>query len=232
MDANRQAPVIGITSDLSSTGVTKCQVSINYVNMVDRAGGVPIILPCVPEQARAYLELCDGLIFTGGDDPITTDPRLGGVPLHPKSNPVHPQRQAFELALLDALQIQREMPALGICLGMQMMGLHAGGTIDQHLADHLATADEHWDKHTHTVSGELASRGGVVNSHHRQALTSTGSMRVVATSPDGVIEAIRRDDRDFYLGVQWHPERTQDESLGIDLFRQLVNAAKTARKHG
>jgi putative glutamine amidotransferase len=217
---SRVRPIIGITADASAD---KFQIGRSYIEMVERAGGAPIILPCIPACAEQYVRICDGIMLTGGNDPITTDPRLGGLPLHPKANPIDPARQEFELAILDALERQRDKPVLGICLGMQLMGLHAGGTIDQHLADSLRTADDHWDKRSHEVSGEIGC--AVVHSHHRQALTNSGTMRVIATSSDGVIEAIQRDDRPFYIGVQWHPERTGDPKLGLGLIRRLVEAA-------
>lgn len=103
------------------------------------------------------------------------------------------------------------------------MGLHAGGKINQYLADNLPTADDHWEKRSHSVEGDLGR--GVVQSHHRQALIDAGSLTVVASAPDGVIEAVRDANRPFYLGVQWHPERTAERTLGLGLFQQLVEAA-------
>ena len=214
-------PIIGITADASEE---KFLLGRSYITAVQEAGGLPLILPCVPQCAAEYLRLCDGIMLTGGGDPIMTDARLGGRPLHPKANPIDPQRQEFEIAILDALAADAPKPALGICLGMQMMGLHAGGKIDQHLPDSLSTANQHWDKRVHEIRGEIGR--GAVHSHHRQALTDPGRMRVVATSPDGVIEAIQSDDRPFYLGVQWHPERTDDAALGIGVIRKLVEAAR------
>ena len=127
-------------------------------------------------------------------------------------------------ALTSAGHAAEGKPVLGVCLGMQLMGLHAGGVLDQHLPDHLVTAHLHWDRRAHEITGELGS--GTVHSHHRQALSDPGRLRVIASAPDGLIEAVRSNDRPFYLGVQWHPERTTDERLGIDLFRQLVTAAR------
>lgn len=221
---NDHRPIIGITADAC---VDTFKVGRGYVEAVERAGGMPLVLPCVPQCALRYVAMCDAVMLTGGGDPITTDPRLGGVPLHPRANPIDPLRQQFELAILDALDQHRNTPALGICLGMQMMGLHAGGSIDQHLADSLPTADLHWNARAHEITGELGR--GIVHSHHRQALTSAGSMRVIARSDDGVIEAIGRDDRPFYLGVQWHPERTSDPTLGLGVIRRLVEAARVGK---
>jgi putative glutamine amidotransferase len=212
-------PLIGITADANAE---KYLVGRAYAAMVTQAGGAPLILPCIRECVADYLRIADGIILTGGDDPVTTH---WGIPMHPKATPVDPERQVFELALLEALKPLREKPVLGVCLGMQMMGLHAGGTLDQHLPDTLPTADLHWNKCNHEIIGELG--GGAVHSHHRQALTDPGRhMKVIATSPDGVIEAIRHDDRPFYLGVQWHPERTSDAQLGLGLIQKLIDAAR------
>ena len=210
-------PVIGITLDLSDH---RYSARPHCVQAVAAAGGVPVLLPCLTEHAGRFVDLCDGIILSGGDDPIM---ETWGIPTHELAKPIAPQRQALELALLKELDDRKDIPVLGICLGMQLMGLHHGGTLDQHLPSTLSTADQHWGKREHSISGSIGQ--GMVHSHHRQALTEPGGLRVVATAPDGVIEAIRDDQRPFYLGVQWHPERTKDESLGSGLIRQLVNRA-------
>jgi putative glutamine amidotransferase len=214
---NPTRPIIGITADATAE---KYLVGRSYAEMAARAGGVPVILPCLIECVDDYVRRCDAVILTGGGDPILT---RWGVPMHPQAKPVDPDRQAFELALLDRLETQPQRPVLGICLGMQLMGLHGGGKLDQCLADTLPTAGQHWEQRAHQVTGELGC--GIVHSHHRQALIDAGRLRVVAEAPDGVVEAIRDDERRFYLGVQWHPERTADSTLGLGLFGQLVDAA-------
>jgi gamma-glutamyl-gamma-aminobutyrate hydrolase PuuD len=194
-----------------------------YADQVAAAGGMPVLLPCVPELAAVYADRLDAFVLTGGDDPIMEP---FGRATHPKARPIDPRRQAFELALLRALEARPQRPVLGVCLGMQLMGLHAGGDLDQHLPDALTTAGDHWGRRTHAVEGELGR--GVVHSHHRQAIRDPGALRVVARAADGVIEAVQAADRHFYLGVQWHPERTGDAALGIELFRRLVRAASGA----
>ena len=213
-------PVIGITLNLSDHRyIAKPQ----YALAVAQAGGVPVLLPCLAERADQFVQLCDGIIFTGGDDPIM---ETWGIPTHEQAKPIASQRQTFELALLKQLDDRRDIPVLGICLGMQLMGLHHGGKLDQHLPSTLATADQHWGRREHRVSGSFGD--GTVHSHHRQAITEPGRLTIVATAPDGVIEAIQDDQRLFYLGVQWHPERTDDESLGLGLIQRLVDATQFA----
>jgi putative glutamine amidotransferase len=166
------------------------------------------------------------MVLSGGDDPAT---ERWGQPTHPRAKPMDPRRQAFEVALLEALDAEGEVPVLGICLGMQLMGLHRGGRLDQFLPESLPTAEGHAPGRRHAVSGALGC--GPVHSHHRQALADPGALSVVARAEDGLIEAVRDEARPFYVGVQWHPERTEDEALGPGLFRSLVDAAR-ARMQG
>ena len=215
------SPIIGITCDYDGQ---KHAVGAHYVAAVLKAGGVPVLLPCVTALALAerYVELCDGLLFTGGGDPIMEQ---WGETTHVNASTIHPDRQAFELRLFDLVQARPEMPILAVCLGMQLMGLHAGGTLDQHLPESQPeSAGVHQDGTVHRVSGELGS--GLVDSRHHQALTGAGRLEVVARSEDGLIEAIQDKSRPLYLGVQWHPERTEDASLGFRLIQQLVDAAR------
>ncbi|MHC5113370.1 MAG: gamma-glutamyl-gamma-aminobutyrate hydrolase family protein [Planctomycetota bacterium] len=211
-----QRPVIGITPDVEGE---KLKVGRAYARAVQRAGGVPLVLATELGAVDDYVRLCDGFILSGGDDPDMTQ---WGIAMHPKAKAIDPGRQAFEWALLDTLAARRERGVLGVCLGMQLMALHGGGELDQHLPDTLATAADHWDHGTHPVHGELGE--GVVRSHHRQAITEPGRLRVVATAHDGVIEAVRDEARPFYLGVQWHPECTEQEHLGFELVRALVES--------
>ncbi len=213
-----KSPLIGITPDVCDQ---RWQVAPAYAAHVRAAGGVPIVLPPLPEMAEAYLDLVQGIILTGGDDPVMES---FGVATHPKATPVDAQRQAFEIALLDGLQGQDTKPLLGICLGMQLMTLHAGGDLDQFLPETLPTAQDHMDGAVHQIDGSLGC--GPVHSHHRQAIRTPGSLKVVAEAPDGVIEAVSCPNRLFYVGVQWHPERTEHQTLGQDLFDSMVKAAQ------
>lgn len=231
-------PVIGITCDtgVSAGGSPRVLVAMTYIDAITRAGGVPILLPPVVEDVARHLSLCAGIVSVGGDDP---DLRAWGHDVHPQATLMSPRRQAYELALLEALRSAPATPVLGVCLGMQLMGLHAGGTINQHLPDTLATANRHRADFAHGVevvrdqadlAARLHVRAGSVASNHHQALTSAGTLAVVAHSDDGVIEAIADPAREFYLGVQWHPERTRDARLGDDLIRAFVAAARSGRE--
>jgi putative glutamine amidotransferase len=227
-------PIIGITADIVSAGDRlKADVGLAYAACVHRAGGIPIILPPIPDLVDAHLALCQAFVFTGGDDPRT---EAFGVPTHPKANPMHPQRQAYELALLEQLQRRKDTPVLGVCLGMQLMSLVNKGRLDQHIADTRPDAARHWDGQ-HTIRGTPTLREGsspitlstgLVASKHKQAVADPGTLRVIATSDDNIIEAVDDPDRRFYVGVQWHPERTQDPALGQRLFDEFIRMAADA----
>ena len=226
-------PIIGIAPDLSEPrpGRLRAEVGLAYAQAIWDAGGMPLILPPIVELIPEQLFLCRGWVLTGGDDP-STEPF--GAPTHPKATPVHPARQRYETALLQALTLRPQTPALGVCLGMQMMALAAGGTLDQHLPETLPTHEVHWANSVHPVHAEPRSGSPIllanarVTSHHRQAVRDPGAMRVIARSQDGVIEAIDHPGARFFLGVQWHPERTDDPALGQGIFSQLVAAAREA----
>lgn len=229
------APTVGITTDVvDRNGRETSMAAVAYARAVAAAGGVPLMLPPLVEMVGSYLERIDALVLTGGDDP-RMEP-FGGV-THPKATPLHPTRQAFESELIVRVREQRgEMPVLGVCLGMQMLALHAGGAMDQHMPETLPDAKRHWEGEHEVapvpgceVGAALRIGGGRVTSRHRQAVTDPGSMRVVALSDDGVIEAIADPARAFVLGVQWHPERTEDPALGVDVFKRLVGAARAGR---
>lgn len=221
----QHTPLIGITClvDEPNTRIRRA-----YADAVFNAGGLPILLPVPREEQRReavarYLDLCDGLVLTGGFDPVT---ERYAQPTDPRVTREHPDRQAFEESLLDALDARPDFPVLGVCLGMQFMALHAGGTLNQWMSDSLPSHATHYDDHIHRIIPEVDPApipAGEVTSWHRQCVSDPGSMRVVARAEDGVIEAIDDPHRRFYLGVQWHPERTTSEPLGLDLFRALIN---------
>jgi len=231
--------VIGITVDNrdNTAASTKYEVSLAYPRCVALAGAVPVLLPHEPGLAQDFIRLCDGIILTGGVDPQTEG---FGEPTHPQAHPMDPTRQAFELALLAALDRCPHKPALGVCLGMQLMALHNGGHLHQHLPDVLQHPQLHENDHHHSIQvcatgcvlSEPPLRDGqsTVVSYHHQAVKDTGPgpMRVVATAPDSVIEAIDLPGRPFYLGVQWHPERGGDGPLNRGLISGFVQACRFA----
>ena len=225
-------PVIGITTD-HDRGRSRHEVAGGYVAAVERAGGLPLIVP-YGEVGRVpqTLDLLDGLLLTGGNDP---DPAAWGEPWHPACVPVDPARERFERALLAESQ-RRRLPTLGICFGMQLMNLVRGGSLIQFLPEHRREnplehrklSDADWSRrHPVRLMGSLAERLDStelsVNSNHRQAVGRLGDgLLAAAVAPDGVIEAVEDPSMPLFLGVQWHPERLIDEAAHFALFTLLV----------
>jgi len=231
------AAIIGITVDnRDNTAASNVYEStIAYSRVLAQVGAVPLLLPHEARLAAEYARMCDGLVLTGGVDPVTEP---FGEPTHPHARPIDPARQAFELALLEAVQAMPDKPVLGICLGMQLMALFHGGKLNQYLPDTHAAADAHKDRKRHGlvlepgdhVLAQLTpqSKGArldlTVVSHHQQAVADPGHMRIIARSADGVIEAIDLPSRKFYVGVQWHPERGGVGPYNVSLLAELVAA--------
>jgi putative glutamine amidotransferase len=230
-------PLIGITVDNKDNTVDSgtYESALRYSRAVAEAGGLPVLLAQEVALAGRYVSLCDGLILTGGADPVT---EAFGEPTDARARRIDPLRQQFELALLDAAGARGDKPVLGVCLGMQLMALHAGGKLNQYLPDTLANAAIHQDNHRHGIvmvcGDSRPARAAKQNpdeqvvSCHRQAVASAGTLRVVATAQDGTIEAIDDPQRNFYLGVQWHPERGEDSPLNRGLIAALVDEARKA----
>jgi len=240
-----QRPIIGITPDVSEPkpGSLRVECSLAYSRAVADAGGLPIVLPPLLDLIPEQLEMCRGFVLTGGDDPRM---EMFGAPTHPRATAMHTTRQKYEVALLRELESRQAAPVLGVCLGMQLMALCAGGKLNQHMPDDTPTSDQHAANARHSIratvnDGVLARilAGGkdsadprisnTVVSHHRQAVSEPGRLRVAARAEDGVIEAIDDPARRFYIGVQWHPERTPDPTAGAAIFRALVEAARSQR---
>ena len=229
-----ERPVVGVTPDVYDRAGRRTQaVSSAYLDCIVRAGGVPIVLSAHASLVPEHLRLCDAFVLTGGDDP-RTEPF--GEPTDPRTTLVFPERQEYEMALLHLLlprdsrgESSAPPPVLGVCLGMQMMALVAGGTLDQHMPATTPTHEQHWDRdHALRIETptELLPAGGTVHSRHRQAVRGAGRLGVLARADDGVIEAIGDTSLPFVLGVQWHPERTGDPALGQTIFDRLVAAAR------
>ncbi|MEI6273914.1 MAG: gamma-glutamyl-gamma-aminobutyrate hydrolase family protein, partial [Phycisphaerae bacterium] len=163
-------PIIGISCNVKEeNGKTFFIVHSAYVNSVKEAGGVPFLIPHIPELAADALDALDGVLLTGGDD---IDMRDFGQALHAKADLMPPLRQRGEFALLRALDQRPTLPVLGICLGMQLMGVHNGCPLIQHLHDVIPNGDRHVGNKIHSITGSIGA--GLVTSSHHQALASAG----------------------------------------------------------
>lgn len=201
-----------------------------YARAIEGAGGVPVLLPpTLPydEAAASAVARLDGLVITGGSD--VAPERYGQVP-HEQTIRWRDDRDAWELALLNAVEAT-QAPVLGVCRGMQLMAVHAGGELDQHVPDlvgherHNPAPDAYGDT---LVSIEPESRlAGLVapeltvRCHHHQAVRSHPGFTAVAFAADGLLEAIEAPGDRLRLAVQWHPEMAADAGL----FAGLVAAA-------
>jgi putative glutamine amidotransferase len=235
-------PVIGITMDHKDDG-SGYMLTFDYARSIEAAGGLPFAIPYKthPALISQYVDLLDGVLFTGGND---LDPALYGEDWHPKAARIDPDRQSFELALLAEVE-RRRTPALGVCLGSQIMNVHRGGSLTQFLPDQQRDgAVEHRklndDKRRHPVKIEpgtiLATAIGkdeiVANTRHKQAIARVGKgLRVNAHAPDGVVEGIEDPTMPLFLAVQWHPENlAADQPEHLAPFKLLVERAAGAKK--
>jgi putative glutamine amidotransferase len=239
-------PLIGITMlvERARWGVwdqPALLVPRQYPDAVQRAGGRALLLAPDPQDTREpdrLLDLLDGVMLTGGAD---VDPSSYGAEAHPQTSGTSPERDAFELALA-AGALERDLPLLGVCRGMQLMNVARGGTLHQHLPDVLGH-EEHrrvsgsFDGADHDVAlepGSLAARAAgeehhATKSHHHQGVDRVGEgLAVTGRAPDGLVEALELPGRRFALGVQWHPEADEASRL----IAALVAEARAARVTG
>lgn len=208
-----------------------------YFLSVQAAGGLPLLV--APDEATAespddVLDRVDALVLAGG---IDLDPRSYGAEPGPHSGEMNPERDRFELALARRA-LERDMPVLGICRGMQLLNVACGGTLEQHLPDRLGH-EEH--RHTpgafadHDVElapGSLAARAAgtercAVKSHHHQGVAELGD-GLVATGhalPDGIVEAVESPGHRFALGVLWHPEEDRSSRVIASLVEGVREGA-------
>jgi putative glutamine amidotransferase len=235
------SPLIGVTTSLT-VGKTPERAYVNsaYLHAVQQAGGVPVALPppLSPDSLARLLRGLDGLLLTGGGD---MDPTLLGEAPHASLSEVAPARDALELAAIRTA-LDRRLPILAICRGIQVLNVALGGSLFQDLATEPGTTLQHNQsaprtEPTHTVTVKAGSRLAEtlgaealeVNSMHHQAVKALGAGLVaVAWGPDQIIEGVELTDPErVVLGVQWHPEELVGRSEPARrLFAALISAAR------
>jgi len=238
-------PLIGIPSRSDQSSPHSLPVfaqNQTYVAAVAVAGGAPVLIPLnLDEEAlRAIYERLDGLLLAGGGD---LHPKHYGEAIHEKCGHIDEARDTVELTLT-RWALAEGLPVFGICRGIQVMNVAAGGTLYQDIASQVPGSLKHdcWPDyprnylaHQVTVNADsrlaaiLGQRRVGVNSMHHQAVKDLAPrFRVVARDPDGLIEAIEDHDHPFALGVQWHPEELVEDAPPMRrLFEHFVSAARS-----
>ncbi|AMW09449.1 gamma-glutamyl-gamma-aminobutyrate hydrolase [Streptomyces qaidamensis] len=222
-------PLIGVSTYLESGarwGVWELEAAllpVGYPRLVQRAGGLAAMLPPDdPEQAADAVARLDGLVIAGGPD---VEPVRYGAEREERTGPPAPDRDAWELGLIDAA-LAAGVPLLGICRGMQLLNVALGGTLVQHIDGHAEVVGVFGGHAVKPVPGSLYA--GVVPeetfvpTYHHQAVDRLGDGLVPsAYAADGTVEAVELPSADWVLGVQWHPEMGDD----VRVMRALVEAA-------
>jgi putative glutamine amidotransferase len=224
-------PNIGITAATENVSygvwseVPAFMSPLSYVRAVQRAGGRPLLLLPDPEDAEdpsGVLDLIDALILTGGAGDV--NPALYGQERHPETGPIQEERDVYELALARAA-VERGVPTLGICRGMEVLNVVYGGGLEQHLPDvvgheeHRHTPGTYSDHEVRLELGSLAARAAgevrsQVKSHHHQGVREIGSgLAVTGWADDDTVEALEDPLCPFVLGVLWHPEEDEKSQL-------------------
>ena len=232
-------PIIGISAHPrvaeTATGPALLHTASRfYVEGVERAGGVPVILPVLdPDLVEDLLSAVSGLLLTGGGD--VQPSRYGARPIAETHN-VDPLRDACEIRLIE-VAIAADMPLLATCRGMQVLNVAMGGSLIQHVPAVTGQAHDHadrWREGVHRVKIEpdshlaeaLGATEVAVNSIHHQAVDQAApGTRAVAWAEDDTVEALEVIGSPHIVAVQWHPELLEDWPEQQGLFRQLVEHA-------
>lgn len=233
-------PLIGINLDVSQRTLRTCSIEENYVQVIRKSGGNPILLPPMPDQdLDSAISALSGLVLIGGPD---YSPALYGEFQHNEVQCMDDERQVFDSALVRVALHDFNLPILGICAGSQLLNIDLGGTLIQHIPSLVpqSTVEHRWlDRstlHYHNVNLEDGSklssiykttRFRVPTSHHQAVKRLGEGLRVAARADDGVIEALELIGDRFVVGVQWHPER--DFQRNQVLFQSFIEAAAGAQ---
>ena len=229
-------PIIGI-SWCEKTDVSEYSEDLQaYIDAAELAGGVPMLLPLITDEAGAneWLEEIDALIMTGGED---IDPSYYNEKADANLEDVNSERDQSDYILLTAA-LEKNMPVLAICRGHQMLNVVCGGSLYQDIptqyeTDILHRSLDEVDFEYHDIGivkgsklAEIMGSGSIeVNSWHHQAIKDLGlGLYIVATSADGMVEAIEREGMAFVVGVQFHPEWHVDDGdmEYLAIFEKLV----------
>jgi putative glutamine amidotransferase len=233
-------PLVGLTTYRQEASWGPWQrpaalLPVSYIDCVAAAGGRPLLLP--PSEgpggsdpsAETVVSVLDALVLVGGGD---IDPALYGASPHPATAGVNRRRDENELALV-AAALGADVPVLAICRGLQVLNVHLGGTLQQHVPDvigrlgHQPAPGQFGTTEVEMAPGSLLSkimgeRATVACSHHQAIDRLAAGLVVTARAPDDLIEAVELPAARFVVGVEWHPEQDGD----LRLFEALVGAVR------
>ncbi len=240
-------PLIGLPADQRTLDdVLYYALPSTYTRALELAGAAPVLIPLQlgSESLRAIFSRLDGLLLAGGVDVV---PQEYGEETQSYCGEIHPARDAVELELV-RWALEWKMPLLGICRGIQVLNVAAGGTLYQDISSQIRNSlhrprrpGDSLSQRVHSITVDPRSiladaLGGTqiaVNSMHHQSVKQVApGFRVVARAADGVIEAIEPEDDRFVLGLQFHPERLVDDSRVLNIFRVFVERASSRKGAG
>jgi len=230
-------PLIGITAEVKEDG--RHHMPEVYTKAIIQAGGIPLLIPLIPEEDIDELcERIDGLFVTGGED---IDPSYYGADPHIHLGKIAPKLDAMEFALVQKI-LEMDKPYIGVCRGLHMLNVVSGGTLyqsmhsqrEEEVMQHLQKAERSHRSHPVKVEkdsrmyGMLQEEELKVNSFHHQAVNEVGKdLRIVAKAPDGIIEGIESTKHKFVFGFQWHPEEfaIEGDEASKRVFKEYIEAA-------
>lgn len=231
-------PLIGINVDITQTSPTEASVEVHYIKAVEQAGGIPVLLPPMPDDdLNDLLPKLNGLMLIGGRD---YDPRHYNEKASEKVKLLAPLRDDFDLRLIHRALVGSNIAVLGICAGAQALNIGLGGSLIQDIPTELPSSHvqhsstQGWERgwHEHVVHLEPKSKlatiyptlSFAVPTSHHQAIKRLGAgLSATAHADDGIVEAVEYKEKPFAIGVQWHPER--DYQGNQRLFSAFVQAA-------
>ncbi|KNF07712.1 putative glutamine amidotransferase [Gottschalkia purinilytica] len=239
-----QKPVIGLVSSLTYYTLPnkelaeKVSLDIEYSECIESAGGIPLVIPItkIREDIERQVELCDGLLFTGGMD---INPITYGEEIYYDLWKYNSSLDKFQLTLGE-IALEKNLPILGICRGLQILNVVRGGTLYQDLSQikkatlkHIQASKRSDIGHKVTIEEDsilysIFGKETYVNTLHHQVIKDIGrGIKVVSRSSDGIIEGIEIPDRKFVVAVQWHPELLAEyDDKSKALFKLFIDNCK------
>ncbi len=231
-------PLVGLNCDYQRHATYQVRHQIRlytpYYQALLSSGALPVVVPITDDRPvlGEYVNRLDGFLFTGGLD---LPPEAYGQSKHPQTVECDAKRFACDRLLAELVR-ERGIPVLAICMGMQLINVVYGGTLIQDIQTHIqhGPVDEGNDRlHSIVIEEESllhqilgATELGVNSAHHQAVDKLAPGLRALAHAADGIVEAVQMTDSEFFLGVQWHPERIAERPEQLRLFQAFVGACQ------